>query len=186
MQLAQENDLPALAFHGGAQCANRWVTGKFSLKPPPGDRPAQRKRNCRGHDVANKHDYKSPPQTEEKTAPYSKDAARKQEDITECKKQRIANRCPSAPAHDALLQRFDKIDDRNEARQGDSQRNCQHQRSNLVANRAADLGHSGIVRVSHASRKSRQFKSAAFCSTRRSKLVRSDDAESRGCQKLAV
>src|SRR6476660_4656085 len=112
MQLTQENDLPALAFNGGAQCADRWVSGKFSLKPPPGDRSAQRKRNSRRHDVACKHDEKSPPQTEEKTASYSKDGARKPRDITERKKQRIAHRRPSAPAHHLLLQHLDKIDNR--------------------------------------------------------------------------
>lgn len=160
MQLTQESDLPALAFHGGAQRAECWITCEFSLKPPPGDRPAQGKRNCGRYDVTRKHDKKSPPQTEEKTATYSKDATRKQKDITECKKQRIANRCPSAPAHHALLQRLDKIDDRNEARQRNGQRNRQHQRPELIANRAGDLGHSGIVRVSQASRKFCQLENA--------------------------
>src|SRR6266487_2260571 len=37
MQLTQQNNLPALALHRRSQCAQRWVTRKFLLKPTPGN-----------------------------------------------------------------------------------------------------------------------------------------------------
>src|ERR1044071_9189246 len=59
-----------------------------------------------------------------------------------------------------MLQRLDKIPDGHVARKCNSEHNRQHERPKLIANRAAHLGHSGIVRVSQASRKFRQLEEA--------------------------
>src|SRR5262249_27272708 len=141
MQLAQENYLPAFAFHGGTKRLQFRISCELSPKPAPRNETAQCKRNRRGHNVTRKYNEKSPPQTKEKTASHSKDAARQQQDITSCKKQRVANPCPSAPTHYTLLQGCDESDNRKEAGKRHSKCNPTHDRGSLPENYPRDTEH---------------------------------------------
>src|SRR5437868_5326793 len=91
------------------------------------------------------------------TSADRENATGQQKNIASGEKQWIANSSPGPPTHHMLLRCFDKTDNRNEARKHNCHYNCDNERSNLPANRAADLRHAQILLASLASRKSRQL-----------------------------
>src|SRR5215468_3754664 len=112
MQLTQKNYLPAFAFHGWSQNAQGWVLGELVPERLRRHPPAQSKRNGGSKSIACEHDKKSPPEAKKEASANCKYAARKQENITDCKQEWVTNRAPCSPIHHTLLQRLDKIDNR--------------------------------------------------------------------------
>src|SRR5438046_6234375 len=153
MQLTQENDVPTLAPHGRLQGAKSWVLRKLPPKPLPGYPAAHGKRGRRANDVAGEDHEKAPPQSEKEAAANRQHSARKQENVTNGKKQWIVDRSPCPPPHYPLLQYLNKINNRKKARKHGNQRKCNRQSRKLPINRTADIEHLGIVRVSYAPRK---------------------------------
>src|SRR5438034_2224827 len=131
------------------------------------DEATQCERHRSRDHVAGEHDQKTPPQTKEKTAPHSEDAPWQQKDITSCKKQRVANCGPHAPAHHTLLQRCNKTDDRKKMGKRHSKRNRTDDRASLPKNNAAGTEHPEIVRESPSLRKFLQLRINELNDTKR-------------------
>jgi hypothetical protein len=112
MKLAEENNLPAFSLDRRFQRYQRPISQQFPLEPLPPDPSANEKRNCRAYDVSNQGDEESPPEPKEKTGADTKDAAREEEDVAAGIEQRVTDRAPCAPFHDAELHGRQNVHDR--------------------------------------------------------------------------
>src|SRR5438552_9812360 len=111
MQLAEKDDLPSFSVDRGLQRNQRPISEQFSLQPLPANPSTDEKRDRRARDVSEKRDEESPPQPKEKTGADTEHAAREEQDVAAGIEQRITDRAPRAPLHDALLDRRQNIYD---------------------------------------------------------------------------
>ena len=111
MKLAEQDDLPPFSLDRWFQRHQRPISQQFPLEPLPSDPPANEKRDRRARDVSDQRDEESPPEPKEKPGADTEHAARQEEDIAAGIEQRVTDRAPCAPLHDALLDRRQNVDD---------------------------------------------------------------------------